>query len=87
MEFREAKEYLYKLFELLQDKVTIRIIAKHNIDFHSVLDAIYDSLKGLAGIEEEFLSKDFIRRAGYTKKKIDKKIKQYAEQEAKASLA
>lgn len=86
VDFREAKEYLYKLFELLQDQTTIRIIAKHKIDFHSVLDAIYDSLKNLAGIEEEFLSKDFIRRAVYTKKKIDKKIKQYTEQEAQASL-
>lgn len=85
-EFREAKEYLYKLFELLQDRITIRIIAKYKIDFHSVLDAIYISLKDLEGIDETFISKDFIHRAGYTKKKIDKKIKQYAEQEALTSI-
>ncbi|HDX8643684.1 TPA: hypothetical protein RQN58_002118 [Aeromonas dhakensis] len=86
VDFRDAKEYLYKLFELLQNKITIRTIAKHNIDFHSVLDALYESLKGLDGIEEEFLSKDFVRRAEYTKKKIDKKIKIYAELEAQHSL-
>ncbi|EOG6943436.1 hypothetical protein ACLH4B_004255, partial [Aeromonas salmonicida] len=39
VDFREAKEYLYNLFYLLQDNISIRIIAKHKIDFHSVLDA------------------------------------------------
>ncbi|CAJ1777192.1 hypothetical protein WH06_22145 [Aeromonas salmonicida subsp. salmonicida] len=86
VDFREAKEYLYNLFYLLQDNISIRIIAKHKIDFHSVLDAIHFNLKSLKGIEEEFISKDFIRRSEYTKKKIDKKIKKYAEQETQTSI-
>lgn len=82
VDFREAKKYLYALFELLQDRTTIRIIAKYKVDFHSVIDAIYTSLSDLKGIDEDFILKDFVYRADYTKRKIDKKIKHYAELEA-----
>lgn len=83
--FREAKKYLYSLFYLLQNKTTIRIIVKHDIDFISVISAIYMNLRTMKDMNSMFLTRDFTRRADYTKKKIERKIKYYAEQEARAS--
>lgn len=82
--FREAKEHLYSLFYLLQNRRTIRIIIKHEIDFLKVISAIYMNLRVMSGIDIDFLTKDFIKRAEFTKAKIERKAKYYAEREAQA---